>query len=82
MKNVLTKLFEHKNLSREEARNVLLKIGKGEVNPSQIASLMTVYLMRSITVDELAGFREAMLEMCVPVDFSDFDAIDVCGTGG
>lgn len=82
MKDVLNRLFEHKNLSREEAKNVLLNIGQGNVNPSQMAAFMTVYLMRTITVDELAGFREAMLEMCVPVDFSDFDAIDVCGTGG
>jgi anthranilate phosphoribosyltransferase len=82
MKDVLNKLFEHKNLSKEEAKETLLKIGKGEVNPTQIASLLTVFLMRSISVDELSGFRSAMLEMCLPVDFSEFDAIDVCGTGG
>ncbi len=82
MKDVLIKLFEHKNLSKEEAKASLLRIGKGDINPTQISSFMTVYLMRSITVDELEGFREAMLEMCIPVDFSGFDAIDVCGTGG
>lgn len=82
MKDVLNKLFEHKNLSKSEAKDTLLKIGKGEVNPAQMASFMTAYLMRSITVDELSGFREAMLEMCIPVDLSDYDAMDVCGTGG
>jgi anthranilate phosphoribosyltransferase len=51
-------------------------------NPSQIASFLTVYMMRSITIDELAGFREALLELCIPINLKDYDTIDLCGTGG
>ena len=61
---------------------VLKSITQGEYNQSQIASFLTIYLMRSITVEELAGFREAMLEQCIPVEISEYDAMDLCGTGG
>jgi anthranilate phosphoribosyltransferase len=60
----------------------LKNLASGYYNPSQIASFMTIYLMRSITVEELSGFREAMLELCVPVEIAEYDAIDLCGTGG
>jgi anthranilate phosphoribosyltransferase len=82
MKEILYNLFEHQNLGREEARQVLKKIAAGEYNESQIAAFITVFLMRSITVDELAGFRDALLELRVPVDLSEYDAIDIVGTGG
>jgi anthranilate phosphoribosyltransferase len=82
MKNTLNKLYNHSILSKEEAKNLLLSIGKGEFDPLQIASFLTVFNMRSISVDELAGFREAMLELCVRVDLSAFDTIDIVGTGG
>jgi len=83
MKDILHYLFEHNTLSRSEAREILLRIGKGGVyTDSQIAAFLTVYNMRSITVEELAGFREAMLELCVPIDLSAYDPIDLCGTGG
>ena len=82
MKDILNKLFAHYILSRAEAKEVLLAIGKGEFDPLQIASFLTVYNMRSLTVEELAGFREAMLELCIKVDLSDFDAVDIVGTGG
>jgi anthranilate phosphoribosyltransferase len=60
----------------------LVNISSGSYNPSQIAAFMTVYMMRSITIEELAGFREALLELCIPVDFSAYNTIDLCGTGG
>jgi anthranilate phosphoribosyltransferase len=82
MKKTLQYLFEHKTLSRENAREVLVNIGKGVYNEHEITAFMTVYLMRSITIEELQGFRDALLELCVPVDFSGFDTIDIVGTGG
>ncbi len=82
MKKVLSHLFEHQHLGRETSRKILLNIAAGTYNPAQIAAFITVFLMRSITVDELAGFRDALLEMRVPVDLSDYDAVDIVGTGG
>lgn len=82
MKKELYRLFEHQFLSREESKNILLNMAKGCYNDSQIAAFITVYLMRSISVDELAGFREALLEMRLPIDLSEFDPIDIVGTGG
>jgi len=82
MKNILNHLYEHHTITREEAKNLLLQISTGDYNQLQIASFFTVFNMRSITVDELLGFRDAMLELCLRVDLSDYDAIDLCGTGG
>ena len=82
MKQILNRLINHENISSEEARNVLVNISKGEYNQSQIASFLTVFMMRSITLEELQGFRDALLELCIPVNLSDFNAIDLCGTGG
>lgn len=82
MKDILYRLFEHKYLGHDEARTILQNIAEGKYNDSQIASLITVYLMRNISVEELAGFREALLEMRVPVDLSEFKPIDIVGTGG
>jgi len=81
MKTVLNDLIDHQSLSKEEARQVLIELTSGKYNPSQMASFITVYMMRNITVDELQGFRDAMLEQCVPVTF-DQPVMDVCGTGG
>lgn len=82
MKAILGKLFEHKKLSKAEAKDILINISAGLYNEAQIAAFITVYLMRPIAVDELQGFREALLELCVPVDLEGIDTIDVCGTGG
>jgi anthranilate phosphoribosyltransferase len=82
MKEILNDLFEYKSLDKTRAKEILKNLTRGLYNNSQVASFLTVYLMRSITVDELEGFREAMLELCVPADLSDFDPIDLCGTGG
>jgi anthranilate phosphoribosyltransferase len=82
MKEILQRLTSHLILDREEAKNVLKKIAGGEYNPSQISAFLTVYMMRMITVHELAGFRDALLELCLATDLSEFDTIDLCGTGG
>ncbi|HSR38200.1 MAG TPA: anthranilate phosphoribosyltransferase, partial [Phnomibacter sp.] len=75
-------LFEHKTLSRQQAYEVLLAIGKGQYNEHEITAFMTVYLMRSITIDELQGFRDALMELCVPVDLNGHAVMDIVGTGG
>jgi anthranilate phosphoribosyltransferase len=82
MKHILYRLFEHQYLGREEARLILQNIAQGRYNDSQIASLITVFLMRNISVEELSGFRDALLDMRVPVDLSDYKPIDIVGTGG
>lgn len=82
MKNILNRLINHETLSIQEAKDVIVNISQGSYNQSQIASFLTVFMMRTITVDELTGFRDALLEMCVRVDLSDYNTIDLCGTGG
>ena len=82
MRKYLQFLFEHKTLSREDAKEVLVNIGKGVYNEHEITAFMTVYLMRSITIPELLGFRDALLELCVPVDLDGAEVIDIVGTGG
>ncbi|MCH7401952.1 anthranilate phosphoribosyltransferase [Belliella kenyensis] len=82
MKEVLNHLIEHRTLGKDQAKEVLVKITSGEYNQSQIAAFLTVYMMRSVTVEELGGFREAMLEQCIPVEIAEYDAMDLCGTGG
>lgn len=82
MKTILNRLIQHETLSKEEAKTVLKNISNGLYNPAQIASFLTVYMMRNITIEELAGFREALLELCIPIDLTDYNTIDLCGTGG
>jgi len=82
MKKVLNKLFEHQTLSEKDAYNILTRIGKGDFNQSQIAAFLTVFLMRNISVNELKGFQKALLDLCLKIDLTDFNTIDVCGTGG
>jgi anthranilate phosphoribosyltransferase len=82
MKEILNFLFGHKTLSKDVAQCVLTNIAKGMYTHSEIAAFISVYLMRSITVEELSGFREALLDLCVPVDLNGYDTIDLCGTGG
>ncbi len=82
MKKILNYLFEHKTLTRSEAGEILTNMAKGTYSESEMAAFITVYLMRSITVEELAGFRDALLNLCIKIDLSDFETMDVCGTGG
>jgi len=82
MKKILNYLFEHKTFTREAAKDILISISKGMYNDSELAAFMTVYLMRSITINELLGFRDALLELCIPVKLDDYDVLDIVGTGG
>ena len=82
MKKILQYLFEYKTLSKEKAKEVLVNISQGVYNESEIAAFITVYLMRSITIEELQGFRDALLELCVRVDLGDYEVMDIVGTGG
>jgi anthranilate phosphoribosyltransferase len=82
MKNYLQKRILGEILSKQEAQEALSIIGKGEANNSQIASFLTTYMIKSITANELEGFRDAMLDLALTVDLSEFSPMDVCGTGG
>lgn len=82
MKQILNHLFEHRSFSRDEAREILTNLSSGKYNASQMAAFMVVYCMRSITVDELEGFRDAMLGLCLDPKLDDYSLIDLCGTGG
>lgn len=82
MKKILQTLFEYKTLDQEEARQVLLNISRGQFNESEITAFITVFMMRSISLDELKGFREALLELCVPLDLPADKIMDIVGTGG
>ncbi len=82
MKDILNRLINHDILSKEDARQVLVSIAEGAYNPSQISAFLTVYMMRSITIEELEGFRDALLDLCLATDLSEYDPVDLCGTGG
>src|SRR5690242_13084637 len=82
MKKILQYLFEHKTLPRDQAKDVLLNISKGMYNEAEITAFITVFLMRSITIEELQGFRDALLELCLRVDLDEVPVIDIVGTGG
>lgn len=82
MKEILNQLIEYKSLDKQTAKEILINLAQGKYNQSQVAAFLTVYLMRSITVEELEGFRDAMLDLCVPVEIPEYEAIDLCGTGG
>jgi len=82
MKKILQYLFEHKTLGRNEAKEILVNMSAGHYNDAEIASFITVFLMRSITIEELQGFRDALLELCVKVDLKGYEVVDIVGTGG
>lgn len=82
MKETLNRLINHEILTKEDAKKILVNMANGDYNHSQIAAFLTVYMMRSITIEELEGFRDALLELCLAVDLQEFDPIDLCGTGG
>jgi anthranilate phosphoribosyltransferase len=82
MKKLLGNLISSSHLTAEESREAIVLIGSGEVNAAQIAAFLMGIQQKGISVDELKGFREGMLELAIPIDLSEFDAMDVCGTGG
>lgn len=82
MKKILNYLFENKSLDEDKSKDILKEITNGKYSEAEIASFLSVFLMRTIKIEELKGFRDGMLELCTKVDLSDFDTIDLCGTGG
>ena len=82
MKKILQYLFEHKTLPREQAKEILLNMSRGQYNESEMSAFITVFLMRSITIEELQGFRDALLELCVKIDLNGHAVMDIVGTGG
>jgi anthranilate phosphoribosyltransferase len=82
MKEILNQLFEHQALNYDQAKQILTDIGAGKYNASQVTAFLSAFQMRSITVHELSGFRDALLDLSLAVDLSNFDTIDLCGTGG
>lgn len=82
MKAVLNDLYQQKKLSKFQAKEILVNIAAEKYNDAHLASFMTVFMMRPITVEELSGFREALKELAIKVDLSDFNTIDIVGTGG
>jgi len=82
MKALLNKLYNHERLSKSEAKQILKDIAAEKYNDAHLASFMTVFMMRSITADELSGFRDALKELSIKVDLSDYNTIDIVGTGG
>jgi anthranilate phosphoribosyltransferase len=82
MRGILNKLYHHERLSKSEAKQILIEIAAEKFNDAHLASFMTVFMMRPITTDELSGFRDALKELSIKVDLSDFNTIDIVGTGG
>jgi len=82
MREILSHLFEYKRLTIQEAEEILIEIAGGKHSDSEIAAFITVFNMRTISIDELAGFRNALLKTCIPIDLTNFNTIDLCGTGG
>lgn len=82
MKDILNRLIQNQTLDKVEAKEVLTGLATGQFNASQVAAFLTVYLMRAIRVEELEGFRDAMLDLCIRVELDGYNTIDVCGTGG
>lgn len=79
---IFNRLLNHEELQREETKNLLIAITQGELNDPEIAALLTAIQMRGITVEELLGFRDGILETGVPVPLHCDRYIDVVGTGG
>jgi len=82
MKDIINNLSLHRTLSKNEAKNILINISKGKYNNSHVSSFLTVFMMRNISLQELEGFKQALLELCIKIDLSEYNAIDLCGTGG
>jgi len=82
MKKVLNRLTQYETLTEEESRNIIIEISEGKLNTSEISSFLTIFMIRNITIEELNGFRKALIELSLKIDLDEFDPIDLCGTGG
>ena len=82
MKKVLNRLTQYETLTEDESRNIIIEISEGKLNTSEISSFLTIFMIRNITIEELNGFRKALIELSLKIDLDEFDPIDLCGTGG
>ena len=82
MKKVLNRLTQYETLSEDESRNIIIEISEGKLNTSEIASFLTIFMIRNITIEELNGFRKALIELSLKINLDEYDLIDLCGTGG
>ena len=82
MKKILNRLTQYETLTENESRNIIIDISEGKLNTSQISSFLTIFMIRNITIEELNGFRKALIELSLKIDLNEFDPIDLCGTGG
>ncbi|WP_185861459.1 anthranilate phosphoribosyltransferase [Blattabacterium cuenoti] len=82
MKQILKNLFLEKTLKKQEAKNLFLELSKGKMSPTQIIAIITIYNMRSPTLEEIIGFKQAIMELSIKVNLTEFNAIDIVGTGG
>jgi len=79
---VLERLFNNEKLSEQEAKQVLMQIADNSFDERAVAAFLTVFNVRPVSTDEFRGFREALLELCLPVDLGEHQVMDLCGTGG
>lgn len=82
MKKILQRLFQQEYLEQEEAKNILIQIAREEFNPAHTVAFLTVFQMRPIATEELKGFKDALLELCLKIDLTNYNSVDLCGTGG
>ena len=82
MKQILQYLFNHNTLTKAEAKAILTEIAQNKFNENEVTAFVTVFLMRSITLEELEGFTEALLQLANPIDLKTNELVDIVGTGG
>ena len=82
MKKILNRLTQYETLTEKESRNIIIDISEGKLNTSEISSFLTIFMIRNITIEELNGFRKALIELSLKINLNEFDPIDLCGTGG
>ena len=82
MKKILNRLTQYETLTEKESRDIIIDISEGKLNTSEISSFLTIFMIRNITIEELNGFRKALIELSLKIDINEFDPIDLCGTGG
>ena len=82
MKKILNRLTQYETLTEKESRDIIIDISEGKLNTSEISSFLTIFMIRNITIEELKGFRKALIELSLKIDLNEFDPIDLCGTGG
>ena len=82
MKDILEYLFDFNKLDYNQSKKILMDINSNKYSNSEIASFITAYKMRSPSINEMEGFRDALLELCLKIDLNEFNTVDLCGTGG